>query len=118
MNTDAAVVLLVEDESALVELYALWLSEYETVTATTGANALAAAADHEIAMVVLDQTLPDMTGEEVAAELRARGCDAPMIMASGSEPTCHLETYEIEAWLEKPVAKTELCERVAGVFGM
>ena len=38
---------------------------------------------HEPAIVVLDHAMPAMTGLEVAAAMRERGYDGPIILATG-----------------------------------
>jgi CheY-like chemotaxis protein len=69
----APLVLLVDDEPDQVEMYRLGLeaSGFEVVHAYNGADAVTRARDHRPHAVVLDVRLPDMTGWEVCAALKA-----------------------------------------------
>jgi two-component system, cell cycle response regulator DivK len=71
--SDDKLVLVVDDcedtRSMLVEF--LTLSGFTAVEAATGRDALVQARAHKPAFVVLDISLPDMDGREVARALRA-----------------------------------------------
>jgi CheY-like chemotaxis protein len=66
-------VLAIDDEPAAVEMYRAMLepSGFDVVVATSGTAGVAAAKRHRPDAVVLDLTMPDMDGFEVAAALRA-----------------------------------------------
>lgn len=83
----ARCVLVVEDE-ILVRMFAVDVLEeagFEVTEAATGAEALNiyASRAHELAVVVIDLGLPDRTGDEIAAELRALNTKLPIVIASG-----------------------------------
>ena len=67
-------VLIVDDypDSAETNCMLLSLLGHDCQFATTGAEALARAVDHEPEIAILDIGLPDMTGFELAIELRKR----------------------------------------------
>ena len=77
-------VLLVEDEPGLLRalLIDLRARQYDAVTASTGREALATAAQRPPDAVILDLGLPDIDGTEVIVELR-RWSKAPVIVLSG-----------------------------------
>ena len=79
-------ILVVDDEPDLLSLVVLALSRegFTTVTAATGAQALAAVDAHSPILVVLDLMLPDMSGTEVCRRIRANPArtDTPVIMLS------------------------------------
>jgi two-component system alkaline phosphatase synthesis response regulator PhoP len=79
-------ILVVEDGDILRVLFARVLEweGYESVSASTGAEALAAARD-DVDMVILDLGLPDTNGHEVCRRLRADPATAglPIVMISG-----------------------------------
>src|ERR1700722_18055894 len=81
-------VLVVEDEYELRELIRTYLEREAMVVLSTGsgAEALNFAERTAVDVVVLDLGLPDVPGEEVARELRARS-DIPIVMltAKGDE---------------------------------
>ncbi|MDR1603472.1 MAG: response regulator transcription factor [Gracilibacteraceae bacterium] len=74
-------VLLVDDEPKILEvLHALFASKgFRVFQAETGRKALTIFGEQNIALVVLDLMLPDITGEEVCAAIR-RTSRAPVIM--------------------------------------
>ena len=62
-------------------------------------------------LVFTDQTMPVMTGSELARELRRIKPDLPILMASGVELAEPLDG-EIEAFIKKPFQPTEIAEWV------
>ncbi|GAA5481534.1 response regulator [Haloferula sargassicola] len=50
--------------------------------ADRGADALARVEEQEFDLILLDIRLPDMSGIDVARELRERGCDTPILVLS------------------------------------
>ncbi|MEY8014863.1 response regulator [Mycobacterium servetii] len=76
-------VLVIDDEPQILRAMRINLSVrgYEVVTASTGAAALRAAAEHKPDVVILDLGLPDISGIEVLAGLRG-WLTAPVIVLS------------------------------------
>jgi CheY-like chemotaxis protein len=66
-------ILIVEDDRDLLEVLKFVLEEegYRVSTANDGAEALAIAASGKVSLVLLDVTMPDIDGIEVAKRLRA-----------------------------------------------
>ena len=66
-------VLLVDDEADQVEMYqlALEVAGYDVIAAYTGEDGIARARGHTPDAIVLDVRLPDISGWEVCAVLRA-----------------------------------------------
>lgn len=66
-------ILIVEDDGDLLEVLKLMLEEegYRCSTAESGAEALSVAASQEVSLVLLDITMPDINGIEVARRMRA-----------------------------------------------
>ena len=83
----APTVLLVDDYPDALDVWAIYLTTegFRVLTAGTGQQALATARADPPDLVVLDVDLPDLSGFEVASELR--GCAAtrhiPLIAATG-----------------------------------
>jgi two-component system, OmpR family, KDP operon response regulator KdpE len=79
-----ALVLVIEDEPQIVRVLRINLRRhgYEIDIAPSGRAALAAAAQHPPALIVLGLDLPDMKGVEVIRRLR-RWSRAPIIVLSG-----------------------------------
>ena len=96
---------------------ALSRAGYETVEVSTGSAALAAVRASGVALVVLEVSLPDMTGYEVCRELRSeRGDDLPIFFLSGlrTEPLDRVAGLLLGAddFIVKPFDPDELVARV------
>jgi DNA-binding response OmpR family regulator len=101
-------VLIVEDETDLADLYAIYLSDlYEVQTANDGRTALELVGD-ETDIVLLDRRMPDMTGDEVLAEIRARGIDCRVAMITAVEPDLDIVEMPFDDYLVKPVTREDL----------
>jgi PAS domain S-box-containing protein len=108
-------ILLVEDEAALARLGQQMLERlgYQVVTRTSSIEALEAfrATPQRFDLVVTDQTMPNLTGDALARELRRIRPDIPIILCTGFS---HLMTAEkaralgIDAFLMKPLVARDL----------
>ncbi|MGA7986908.1 MAG: response regulator [Candidatus Dormiibacterota bacterium] len=83
--------LLVDDDDALAEMYAMQLtaSGFEVTTAHSGVEALQLAAEVPPDLIYLDLGLPGMTGLEVLEQLRTAPATAEVpivILTNFSEP--------------------------------
>jgi DNA-binding response OmpR family regulator len=114
-------IIMVDDDSATVRVLCHVLEDagYEAVAVVRGSDALAEVARREPAVVILDIGLPDMTGFEVAKELRSRRYVGPLMFLSGrDEIEDKLESFHIgaEDYIVKPVEPLELVARVRAVI--
>lgn len=79
-------VLVVDDEADVVDSITIALEgECDVVPAHDGRAALEVVLREPIDAIILDLMMPVMTGEELIAELRARGIRVPVIVASASK---------------------------------
>ena len=81
--TNSQTILLVENNEALLSSLRDQLhvhEEFETHTATTGAEALVAGKKHQFDLIILDVGLPDMDGREVCQLMRRGGIRAPILI--------------------------------------
>jgi len=77
-------ILVVEDDPNVRDLLLDLLGAmHEVRPASTGAEALAILKAEELALIVLDYLLPDRTGLEVLAEIKATRPSLPVIMITG-----------------------------------
>ena len=85
-------VLVVDDESVVRESFSLYLESegYAVRTASDGEEGLAAV-DDDVDIVLLDRRMPDRSGDEVLAEIRARNvdCQIALVTAVGLGPGVH-----------------------------
>lgn len=107
-----ATVLVVDDEPGVVDLYVAFLeSKYDVRTATSGIEALQAC-DETVDVVLLDQRMPDMSGDEVLAELRQRNFDGRVAMLTGVEPDQTIVEMPFDDYRVKPIERTDLVSLV------
>jgi DNA-binding response OmpR family regulator len=100
-------VLLVEDDQAISELMFSVLSGMglSVDVAPNGTRALELASQHQPSLVVLDLGLPEMYGKTVAANLRSRYKDLPVLVVSALTSAAVAEdAWEVGAfsYLTKP----------------
>jgi DNA-binding response OmpR family regulator len=89
---------------------------FEVVEAATGQEALARAAEARPTAILLEVSLPDMSGFDVCRELRRLGDDVPIILISArAEEIDVVVGLEIGAddYVTKPVRLRELTARIA-----
>ena len=107
-QTAASVVLVVDDEPRIVELFSTWLTDLAEVrTAFDGDQALEAMGD-EIDAVLLDRRMPGLTGDEVLEEIRDRGYPCRVAMVTAIEPDFDIVEMGFDDYVVKPVPKDEL----------
>jgi DNA-binding response OmpR family regulator len=113
-------VLLVEDERKLRELVRSYLERagLSVLSTGSGAEALSMAATAAPSLIVLDLGLPDVSGEEVAREVRTI-CPAPILMltarAAESDRIAGLE-LGADDYVTKPFSPRELVLRVQAIL--
>ena len=87
LPTGSERILFVDDEEALVEMGEDILAElgYEVTSRMNGREALAlfTADPSRFDLVITDQTMPEMTGVDLAKEILALRADMPIIMCTG-----------------------------------
>lgn len=106
-------VVLVDDHDDHREALALLIEDRGYQTSAFG-SAGAMLRDLEsrgpASLYLLDRTLPDRPGEELVAELRARGVAAPVVVVSGREPS---PVQGADGFLGKPVDVNRLEDLLA-----
>lgn len=80
-------VLVVDDDPGIVRLMERFLQRegYEVITATNGLQALKAAKNEQLGLIILDLMLPGVDGFEVCHRLRGEPntSEVPIVMVSG-----------------------------------
>jgi two-component system alkaline phosphatase synthesis response regulator PhoP len=121
MKTEAARILLVEDEKHLAEglLYNLSAEGYETVLARDGREALQFFGESPWNLIVLDLMLPVVDGFEVARQIRTKDPRVPILMLtarSGDEDRVKGLECGADDYLTKPFHLQELLLRIKGML--
>ena len=118
-----ACVLLVDDERDLLSLvdFNLRSAGFETLVATTGAEALAHLRRRVPDLVLLDLMLPDLPGTEVCRQIKAdpRTRHVPVVMLTAKgEEVDRVVGFEVGAddYVTKPFSVRELVLRIRAVL--
>ena len=115
-TTDAAHLLVVEDDARLQGLLrdAFVAAGHRVTVVGTGGEALVAALDGGLDLVVLDLNLPDVDGVEVARRLRADGDVAILMLTARGDVASRVEGLYAGAadYVTKPFDVEELLARV------
>jgi two-component system OmpR family response regulator len=117
MSASATRILVVDDERYLADLVATALryEGFETAVAGTGAAAVASVESFGPHLVVLDVMLPDFSGLEACARLRARGSRVPVLFLTARDATADkvrgLRTGG-DDYVTKPFSLEEVIARV------
>ena len=118
-NIGARCVLLVEDNQRDREGIArpLRLGGYEITATPTAAGALVEARKRKFDAIVLDWLLPDGTGMDVLALIKAEGTNAttPVIVVSVLPDANTVRAQAIADWLPKPIEPSSLLKAIARV---
>jgi PAS domain S-box-containing protein len=117
-------VMIVDDERALVDLAEEIVARlgYEPVGFESSCAALRAfqATPHRFDVVLTDESMPDLTGSELAREIRRIRSTVPIIVMSGyggSQLANRAAEIGVNAVLRKPLHGRDLAESLARVLG-
>jgi len=117
-------VLVVDDEETVrtVAKRMLQTAGFDVLTTTDGREAVEVFREHadEITLVLLDMTMPYMSGEETFREIRRIKSDAPVILSSGykeQEVTNHFAGKGLAGFIQKPYQYKTLVEKIRSILG-
>jgi PAS domain S-box-containing protein len=121
---DGEAVLLVDDEEMLVRLGEEMIAElgYEPIGFNSPVEALQAfrTDSHRFAAVLSDETMPGMTGTQLATQIAAIRPDIPIILMSGyAGPTLAARAHAVGARdvLAKPLQSRDIGKALASALG-
>ena len=120
----SAMILVIDDEEGVRNVAARLLQRAGWVVLTaadgrTGVEVFQANAS-AIGCVLLDLTMPQMSGEQVFHELRQIRPDVRIILCSGyseASATSHFARHELAGFLHKPFTPSELRDMIQHVLG-
>ncbi|MEF8886602.1 MAG: response regulator [Haloarculaceae archaeon] len=117
MAQSSHVVLVVDDEVAVADTYALRLeTDYETRVAYGGEEALEAI-DEDVDAVLLDRRMPELSGDEVLERLRDRGYGGVVVMTTAVDPDLNILEMDFDDYLCKPVDRETIVETLEQHLG-
>jgi CheY-like chemotaxis protein len=112
-------ILFVDDEAALVEMASQMLSRlgYDVTTAGSANEALTMflTDPHRFDLVITDQTMPDLTGIDLAQRMLEVRNGLPILLITGYSETVSAEKAKsagISEFIMKPLAKREVAETI------
>jgi PAS domain S-box-containing protein len=117
------IVLVVDDEEVVRRVAAKSLNRYgyTVVTADNGRTGLDRFRQmhSELALVILDMTMPVMNGEQALTLMRSIDSAVPVVLSSGfneAEATKRFEGKGVAAFLQKPYTPADLAEKIKAVL--
>jgi DNA-binding response OmpR family regulator len=110
-------ILAIEDEPAILRMLerGLKAAGHQVLTASTGEDGAALARDEAVDVVLLDISLPDVSGHEVLSRIRARRPSLPVLMLTARDDLGNkVQALDAGAddYLTKPFAFDELVARI------
>jgi len=116
-------ILFVDDEDMLIEMgkHVLEGLGYEVVLKSDGVEALSAFREEsaQFDLVITDQTMPYMTGTDLARELISVRPDIPIVLCTGFSELVNAESskaFGIRAFLMKPFSVQEIARTIRSVL--
>ena len=122
-NGNGETILLVDDEESLVRLGEEMIAElgYEPVGFTSSRTALDTfrAEPQRFSAVLSDESMPEMTGSEMIAEIRKIRADIPIVLMSGyvtSALSSRARDTGVAEVLSKPLVSRDIARSLAGAL--
>ena len=113
-------ILIVDDEPKILEIVRSYLTKnnYQPFMAQTGQEALEIFNREQIALVVLDLMLPDLSGEQICREIRKKSAVPVIIMTAKVDEESIVYGLNIGAddYVTKPFSPRQLMARIAAVL--
>lgn len=112
--------LCVDDDPGIREFYETLFGThgYEVVLAGSGRQALKIFHSHQIPIdaVITDYDMPEMSGPELAAELKRSRPGLPVIMVSGSQPVVEEAPHFVDAALAKGASVRQILDEIEALL--
>jgi two-component system response regulator AdeR len=108
MSAEPPLVLVVEDEQDLADLYATWLRDEYRVRVAYGGREAIEKLDDEVDIALLDRRMPDLSGDETLQAIREEGVECRVAMVTAVEPDFDIVEMGFDDYLVKPVSRDAL----------
>ncbi len=115
----SGVVLCIDDNENVLECEKAFLETfgYTVLTARSGGKGLELASIHSIDVVIVDYFMPEMSGPEVAIEMRRLRPQAPIIMLSAAVDVPAQALKLVDAFVAKDRLASQLLPAIAQLQG-
>lgn len=112
------VVLCIDDEAVGLQVRKLILEQsgYTVLTASDGPSGINVFESNPVDAVVLDYAMPGMHGGQVAAEMRTRKPDVPIVLLSAYMRLPEEVTKLVTVYMTKGEGAPALLEKLAAIF--
>lgn len=118
LKPQSKMVLCIDDNEDMLDCEKAFLESfgYGVLTAPSGGKGLELASLYSVDVVIVDYSMPEMSGHEVAIEMRRLRPQAPIIMLTGGEvPAQALKC--VDAFVAKDRLASELLPALAQLQG-
>ena len=115
LQPQGKIVLCIDDNQDVLECEQAFLESvgYTVLTASSGAKGLELAFLHAVDIVIVDYFMPEMSGAEVAIEMRRIRPLAPIILLSGAVDVPEQALKWVDAFVAKDRLATKLLPAIA-----
>ncbi|KAA9408907.1 response regulator [Haloarcula hispanica] len=103
-----AIILVVDDEPAVADVYAEQLRDRYTVETVYSGEAALSKLDSAVDVVLLDRRMPDLSGDEVLSAIREKRYDTRVAMVTAVDPDFDIIEMPFDDYVLKPVSKEDL----------
>jgi CheY-like chemotaxis protein len=115
-------ILIVDDQTIVRDHIARVLERrgFQPLEANDTKTCLKLLESSKPALILMDMSMPDGSGAEIATELRRRGIATPIILTSGYVPESQLRSFDpglFQGFLQKPYTLSELDSTIERVLG-
>ena len=114
-------ILVVDDDSSVLQMLTRALDSYELMVARDGVEALALSKVHStLDLLITDYLMPEMTGDELIARLREQRPHLKALVITGHGDLLDREApdwWRVEPHLNKPFRVQALRDAVARLIG-
>jgi CheY-like chemotaxis protein len=119
-------ILIVDDEKDVLSVTQIGLemsTDWKVLTATSGSEAIAIAAQHQPDVILLDWMMPGMDGQATFDALRSQPdtCKIPVILVTAKAQSPDGDTFEgvdVAAILTKPLRPLKLADQINRVLAL
>ena len=116
MSAEPPLVLVVEDERDLADLYATWLRDEYRVRVAYGGREAIETLDDAVDVALLDRRMPDLSGDETLAAIREEGVECRVAMVTAVEPDFDIVAMGFDDYVVKPVSRDGLTGTVESLL--
>ena len=116
--SEQPIVLIVDDDTLLTDLFrqAMTKKGFCVLEANTGMSALTLIATQTVHLIVLDMTLPDVSGLTIARALSQTHPLLPIVIATGHDPDPAGLPANVVEVIRKPFSLRTLCAQLQTII--